>query len=85
MCVATTGTMQLWMEPSSLADVQQKPSLLTPCKKQRLRERQPRLSLKLLTKLSWHKPRSTAAQGRIHVFASVSAHVYVYLFRVLLA
>ena len=55
MCVATTGTMQLWMEPSSLAEGRQKPSLLTLCKKQPLMERQPLASLKLSTKLSWHK------------------------------
>lgn len=59
MCVATTGTMQLWMEPSSLAEGRQKPSLLTLCKKQRLRERQLLASLKLLIKLSWHKLKKT--------------------------
>lgn len=54
-CVVTTGTMQLLMEPSSLAEGQRKPSLLTLYKSQPLMERQPLVNLQLWTKRSWHE------------------------------
>ena len=55
MCVATTGTMQLLMEPSNLAEGLQKPSLLILYKSQPLTEGQPLVNLQLWTRQSWHE------------------------------
>ena len=70
MCVATTGTMQLLMEPSNLVEELQKPLLLILYKSRPLTERQPLVNLQLWTRQSWHE----LALAAMVVWQSVQLH-----------